>query len=175
MRQGIDAVDPGGVVPLFKPADAVNPPVVFKRDDGVLVPRGAGRVRGRHEGPLDTNQPFMEFVTNYFTSRTYGWIVEDFTVKGESRIRVTYLPISMPTGGTNFRAWKNYGNGDVFSTNAGMTSDVPLPPMLFGGSDMAANYQKTFAAYARVQQQETTTNTRTGQPIKAGDLFEFEV
>lgn len=120
MRQSLDIISLGGVAPLFQPSDAVNPPIVFKRDDGVLITRGAGRVRGRHEGPLDTNQPFMEFVADYFLSRTYGWIVEDYTTTGQSRIRVTYLPISMPTGGTNFRAWKDYGNGDVFTNNGGM-------------------------------------------------------
>lgn len=173
-RPAAEAVDLGGVVPLFAPSDAVNPPIVFTRDDGVLVTRGAGRVRGRHEGPLDTNQPFMEFVADYFMARTYGFIVEDYTPLGESKIRITYLPISMPTGGTNFRAWKNYGNGDVFSTNAGMTSDVALPPLLMAGKDMAAGYQDTFAPYARVQQQTTTSNTRDGSPIQAGQLFEFE-
>ncbi len=173
-RPATEAVDLGGVVPLYKPTDAVNPPIVFKRDDGVLVTRGAGRVRGRHEGPLDTNQPFMEFVTDYFMSRTYGWIVEDYTPLGQSKIVVTYLPNSPPTGGTNFRAWKNYGNGDVFSTNSDMKSDVPLPSLMLAGTDMAATYEMRFATYARVQQQTTTTNTRTNQPIKAGELFEFE-
>ncbi len=173
-RPMTEAVDLGGVVPLYKAADAVNPPIVFKRDDGVLVTRGAGRVRGRHEGPLDTNQPFMEFVTDYFMSRTYGWIVEDYTPLGQSKIVVTYLPNSPPTGGTNFRAWKNYGNGDVFSTNSDMKSDVPLPSLMLAGTDMAATYDTRFASYARIQQQTTTTNTRSNQPIKAGDLFEFE-
>ena len=173
-RPAAEAVELGGVVPLFSPGDAVNPPIVFTRDDGVLVTRGAGRVRGRHEGPLDTNQPFMEFVADYFMSRTYGFIVEDFTVKGESQIRVTYLPISMPTGGTNFRAWKNYGNGDVFATNSGMDSDVPLPQLLFKGKDLAANWETEIAPWARIQQQTTKQNTRTNAPIKAGELFEFE-
>jgi CxxC motif-containing protein (DUF1111 family) len=174
MRQTLDIVSLGGVTPLFQPSDAVNPPIVFKRDDGVLITRGAGRVRGRHEGPLDTNQPFMEFVADYFLSRTYGWIVEDFTTIGQSRIRVTYLPISMPTGGTNFRAWKDYGNGDVFTNNGGMKSDLQLPPLLVNGNDMSASYQKTFAPYARLQQAETTQNNRENRPIQAGDLFEFE-
>lgn len=173
-RPATEAVDLGGVVPLFQASDAKNPPTTFKRDDGVLVTRGAGRVRGRHEGPLDTNQPFMEFVSDYFVARTYGFLVEDYTVTGKSEIRVTYLPNSPPTGGTNFRAWKNYDNGDVFATNSDMKSDVALPPLLMAGTDMAADYQTRFASYARVQQQTTTTNTRTGQPIKAGDLFEFE-
>ena len=173
-RTGLDAVSLGDVVPLFTAADAVNPPIIFKRDDGALITRGAGRVRGRHEGPLDTNQPFMEFVADYFLSRTYGWIVEDFTPMGQAQIRVTYLPISMPTGGTNFRAWKNYGNGDVFTNNGGMKSDVPMPSIMVGGQDMTANYPQKFAPFARIQQAETTMNGRTNQPVKAGDLFEFE-
>jgi CxxC motif-containing protein (DUF1111 family)/cytochrome c553 len=174
MRTGLDGISLQGVTPLFTAADAVNPPVIFKRDDGALITRGAGRVRGRHEGPLDTNMPFMEFVEDYFLARTYGWIVEDFTPLGQSHIRVTYLPISMPTGGTNFRAWKNYGNGDVFTNNEGMTSDVPLPSIMVGGQEMTANYQTKLAPYARIQQQETMANGRTNGPIKPGDLFEFE-
>lgn len=173
-RPAAENVDLGDVKPLFTQADVVSPPVVFKRDDGVLVTRGAGRVRGRHEGPLDTNQPFMEFVADYFMSRTYGFIVEDFTPMGESKIRVTYLPVSMPTGGTNFRAWKKYGDGDVFSTNAGMNSDVQMPPLLMSGTDMSQDYQTRFAPYARIQQQTTTSNTRDGGAITAGQLFEFE-
>jgi CxxC motif-containing protein (DUF1111 family) len=173
-RPTAETVDLGGVVPLFKPSDAVNPPIVFTRDDGVLITRGAGRVRGRHEGPLDTNQPFMEFVADYFMSRTYGFIVEDFTPLGESKIRVTYLPISMPTGGTNFRAWKNYDNGDVFSTNAGMDNNAALPALMLGGTDMSQTYEAKFAPYAKIQQQTTTTNTREGGPIQKGQLFEFE-
>jgi len=164
----------GGVVPLFVPADAENAPIVFEREDGVLVTRGAGRVRGRHEGPLDTNQPFMEFVADYFVSRTYGWIVEDFTPLGESRVRVTYLPVAMPTTGTNFRAWKDYGNGDVFTMNTGMTSDADLPELLVGDRDLGADYDAHVAPYAMAQQQETTRNNREGRAIEAGDLLEFE-
>jgi CxxC motif-containing protein (DUF1111 family) len=164
----------GAVVPLFEPADALNPPIVFERPDGALVTRGAGRVRGRHEGPLDTNQPFMEFVADYFLSRTYGFVVEDFTPLGESRIRVTYLPISMPTTGTNFRAWKDYGNGDVFTQNTGMTSNAELPELPLGDRDLAADYGQRIAPYAMVQQQETTRNNREGRKIEVGDLLEFE-
>jgi CxxC motif-containing protein (DUF1111 family)/mono/diheme cytochrome c family protein len=169
-----NVVDLGGVVPLFEPADAVNPAIVFKRDDGVLVTRGAGRVRGRHEGPLDTNQPFMEFGPDYFVARTYGWIVEDFTPLGQSKILVTYLPISMPTAGTNFRAWKDYENGDVFTANMGMTTGASLPKLTVAGTDLGKSYESLLAPYARIQQQETTRNSRSGTPIKAGDLFEFE-
>jgi CxxC motif-containing protein (DUF1111 family) len=174
MRKPLDNGGLGGVTPLFASTDAVNPPIVFKRDDGAIITRGAGRVRGRHEGPLDTNMPFMEFVVNYFSDRTYGWIVEDYTVLGQSKITTTYLPRGPATGGTNFRAFKNYGNGDVFSTNGGMTSNVPMPNLMVGGADMAANYQTKFAPYALTQQHVMTTNTRSGGDIKAGELFEFE-
>jgi len=174
-KAGTDGPVPlGDVVPLFEPADAKNPPIVFERDDGVLITRGAGRVRGRHEGPLDTNEPFMEFVTDYFASRTYGWIVEDFTPLGESLVRVTYLPLTMPTDGTNFRAWKDYGNGDVFTANMGMTSDVDLPSLSYDSEDLAASYASRIAPYARIQRQETTRNNRDGREIQAGDLLEFE-
>src|SRR5262249_10188256 len=112
---------------------------------------------------------------DYFMARTYGFIVEDFTPLGQSKITVTYLPISMPTGGTNFRAWKDYGNGDVFSTNAGMTSDVQPPQLLLAGKGLArADYKTTVSPYARIQQQTTTRNTRDGSDITAGQLFEFE-
>ncbi len=167
-------VDLGSVRPLFSPSDAVNPPIVFKRDDGALVTRGAGRPRDRHEGPLDTNVPFMEFGPDYFFTRSYGWIVEDYTPTGKSLIRVTYLPYATPQGGTNFRCWKMYGNGDIFTTNAGMNTGVGLPDLTVNGTNLFASYQTTFMTYAQTQQQETTTNTRTGKPIQAGDLFEFE-
>ncbi len=173
-RPVTEAVDLGGVVPLYSPSDVINPPVVFTRDDGVIVTRGAGRVRGRHEGPQDTNQPFMEWVANYFMSRTYGFIVEDYTAIGQSQIRVTYLPIAMPTGGTNFRAWKNYDNGDVFSTNGGMDSDVQLPALLSKGVDISTDWATKIAPYARTQLGETSSNTRDGGAIQAGQLFEFE-
>ncbi|HEY0705451.1 MAG TPA: di-heme oxidoredictase family protein [Polyangia bacterium] len=173
-KRGVSGQSLGGVVPLFKEGDAVNPPVVFKRDDGVLVTRGAGRVRGRHEGPQDTNQPFHEWVTNYFQSRTYGWIVEDFTTAGQNQIRVTWLPVGTPTGGTNFRAWKNYNNGDVFAINGILNGVTAMPGLMLGGKDMSADYTTRIAPYARLQQSQTTQNVREGRPMKAGDMFEFE-
>ncbi len=48
-RPGLDSVALSDVVPLFSAADAKNPPIVSTRADGVIVTRGAGRVRGRHE------------------------------------------------------------------------------------------------------------------------------
>jgi CxxC motif-containing protein (DUF1111 family) len=173
-KRGASTQSLGGVVPLFKEEDAVNPPIVFKRDDGVLVTRGAGRVRGRHEGPQDTNQPFHEWVTNYFQSRTYGWIVEDFTTAGQNQIRVTWLPVGTPTGGTNFRAWKNYDNGDVFAINGILNGTTTMPALLLGGKDMSVDYTTRIAPYARLQQSQTTQNVREGRPMKAGDMFEFE-
>jgi CxxC motif-containing protein (DUF1111 family) len=175
-RPGLDGVNLGGVVPLFSEADgATNPPIIFTRDDGVLITRGAGRVRGRHEGPQDTNQPFMEFIENYFTDRTYGWIVEDYTTAGQSEIRATYMPIGPATGGTNFRAWKNYDNGDVFSTNGGMNGIDAVPSLKAAdGTDYGANYQTEIHEYAVLQQGVTTSNTRDGGAITAGQLFEFE-
>ncbi len=174
MRTPQSTANLAGITPLFKASDAVNPPIVFKRDDGVLVTRGAGRPRDRHEGPLDTNVPFMEFGPDYFFTRSYGWLVEDYTPLGQSLIRVTYLPIATPQYSTNFRAWKMYGNGDTFTTNGMMNTGVPLPSLMMGGVDLGASYQTTFMTYANTQQQETTINTRTQKPIAAGDLFEFE-
>ena len=56
----------GGVMPLFNPADAVNPPVVTVRPDGVIVTRGAGRVRGRHE----KEGTFASFEPHYFERKS---------------------------------------------------------------------------------------------------------
>lgn len=175
-RAALETVSLADVKPLFTAADGqTNPPIVFTRDDGALITRGAGRVRGRHEGPQDTNEPFMEFVENYFTERTYGWIVEDFTPTGQSEIRVMYMPLGPPTGGTNFRAWKDYDNGDVFATNGGMNGVDAIPSLMsMDGVDYGANYEQNISGMAALQQGVTTSNTRSGGPIQAGELFEFE-
>ncbi|MFM2419146.1 MAG: hypothetical protein RL385_3869 [Pseudomonadota bacterium] len=155
------------LAPLFR-GETTPLPVSFTRADGVLVTRAAGRVRGRHE----LEGSFGPFHADYFEHRTYGFLIEDYTPRGESRIVVTYLPVARPTDGTNFRAWKIYGNGNVFNANTGMTSDGALPslaPIADSG-----NYARSIAPFARVQKQETTRNARTGKPIAAGDLFEFE-
>jgi CxxC motif-containing protein (DUF1111 family) len=169
-RAGLDSVALGDVRPLFAPADAVNPPIVFTRDDGVLVTRGAGRVRGRHEGPQATNLEFMEFVFNYFESRSYGFIVEDFTPTGVSRIRVTYLPIASPTNATNFRTWKKYSANDTFNDNGMLVSDAAMPPL----GRLDTGYATGIAPFARIQQGESVRNQRDGRDIQRGDLFEFE-
>jgi CxxC motif-containing protein (DUF1111 family) len=159
----------GKVVPLFERPSAVLP-VSFMRDDGVLVTRGAGRVRGRHE--LEgTYGPFHNF---YFEDRTYGFLIEDYTPRGESRVRVTYLPVARPEDKTNFRAFKIYGNGNVFHANTGMDSDVPLPSLRLAGEEHASSYQQRVAPYARTQSHEVTSNARTNKPLQQGDMFEFE-
>jgi hypothetical protein len=68
MRPTLDSVSLGGVVPLFQTTDAKNGPIVFTRDDGAIITRGAGRVRGRHE----KEGSFGQFLENYFDNRTYG-------------------------------------------------------------------------------------------------------
>jgi hypothetical protein len=55
-----------------------------------------------------------------------------------------------------------------------MTSGVPMPNLMLGGTDMATNYQTRFGKYFVTQQHTMTTNTRTGGAVKAGELFEFE-
>src|SRR5690606_10822615 len=112
-RSNVPAVDFGNLKPLFSLEDAVNPPVIFERDDGVLITRGAGRVRQRHE----LEGTFNPYGSHYFEDRSFGILVEDHTTVGESLIRVSYLPEGEPTDGTNFRAWKIYGDGNVFHAN----------------------------------------------------------
>jgi CxxC motif-containing protein (DUF1111 family) len=149
MRPGPGAVALGNVVPLFTASDTKNPPIVTKRADGVIVTRGAGRVRGRHEkeGSFGTYGP------HYFEDRSYGFIVEDFTPTGKKEIRVTYLPIAKPdrTGNraTNWRAWKLPGNNATFAENQ-MMVDVatsPVPPT--GPVAQAQQYQQKFVPQGR--------------------------
>jgi len=134
-RPTIDSVNLGGVVPLFAPADAMtNGPIVFTRDDGAIVTRGAGRVRGRHE----KEGSFGQFLENYMDNRTYGFVNEDFTNTATKHIRTTYEPISTPDHDgnriTNWRHWKEQGDNATFMQNDYMKdmtmSDIPMgvPP-----------------------------------------------
>jgi CxxC motif-containing protein (DUF1111 family) len=166
-RGQLPAPSLGGVEPLFEAGDG-SLPISFERADGVLVTRGAGRVRQRHE----LEGTYSPFGPHYFEDRTYGFIVEDYTPTGESRIVVTYLPVARPTDGTNFRAWKIYGDGNVFHANMGMTSDAAMPSL--EGSGMAGDYAASVASYARVQTQEVTSNPRENRALARGDVFEFE-
>lgn len=157
------------IVPLHPGAPVL--PIVFTRDDGVLITRGAGRVRQRHE----LEGTYGPFGAHYFEHRTYGFVVEDYTVRGESRVRVSYLPLARPEDKTNFRAFKVYGDGNVFHSNMGMKSDTALPSLLLAGVEQAVRYPEQVAPYARVQSQEVTSNPRAQQrALAAGDVLEFE-
>jgi CxxC motif-containing protein (DUF1111 family) len=126
-RPTLDGIDLGGVQPLFAAADAKNPPIVYKRADGAIITRGAGRVRGRHE----KEGSFGMFLAHYFEDRSYGFTVEDFTPMGQKRIRVTYLPIYKPgSPQTNWRVWKVQGNNATFMENHYETdvAEAPVPP-----------------------------------------------
>ncbi len=163
-------LDLGSVKPLFA-ASAPALPITFKRADGALVTRGAGRVRGRHE----LEGTYNPYGAHYFEDRSYGFLIEDFTPKGESRVRVSYLPVARPEDKTNFRCFKIYGDGNVFYSNTGMSSDVPLPSLAIDGKELSsADYTRVIAPYARVQTHEMTRNARSNKPLAAGDLFEFE-
>jgi len=167
---GASSASTTSIVPLFAGA-AAGVPVVFERDDGVLITRAAGRVRQRHE--LESS--YGPFGPHYFEDRTYGFIVEDYTVRGESRVRVSYLPVARPEDKTNFRAFKIYGDGNVFHSNMGMKSDTALPSLKRAGSEQADDYAHAIAPYARIQSQEVTAIPRGQQrPLQKGDLLEFE-
>jgi CxxC motif-containing protein (DUF1111 family) len=159
-RQGQTPIDLGGVAPLFTSADAKNPPISWKRDDGALVTRGAGRVRGRHEkeGSFGTYGP------HYFQDRSYGFIVEDFTSIGQKRIRVTYLPIAKPDHTanriTNWRAWKMPGNNATFMENKYLADVTSSPVAPTGPVAQVQQYDEQF-----------TPQTRT---MDVGQNFEFE-
>ncbi|HEY0715864.1 MAG TPA: di-heme oxidoredictase family protein, partial [Polyangia bacterium] len=159
-RTGENQYDLMGAKPLFEPADAKNPPVYFKREDGAIVTRGAGRVRGRHE----KEGSYGTFGSHYFEDRTYGFIVEDFTPTGKNQIRVSYLPIAMPDMNgnriTNWRAWKVTGNNATFAENKYMNNVTAAPMMPMG---------KT----AAIQQYDQTT-VPGSRRMAVGENFEFE-
>ena len=161
---------PSALAPLFTASQAAPLPITFRRDDGVLVTRGAGRVRQRHE----LEETYGPFGPHYFEHRTFGFIIEDFTPNGESRVRVTYLPVARPTDGTNFRAFKIYGDGNVFHQNMGMNSDVALPSLALAGVESSSTYARAIAPFARAQSQQVTREPRANRPLAAGDVLEFE-
>lgn len=149
----------GALQPLYVAADAKNPPIVTKLADGTILTRGAGRVRNRQE----KDQTFNTYGPMYFEDRSFGFMVEDFTPTGEQRIRVTYLPITMPDDGnltTNWRAWKTPGDNGTFLINATMTNvaTTPLPPT---------------GPVAQAQQYDTTA-APTGRSMAMGESLEFE-
>jgi CxxC motif-containing protein (DUF1111 family)/mono/diheme cytochrome c family protein len=154
-----------GVVPLFNEAARTNPPVVTVRADGVIVTRGAGRVRGRHE----KEGTFASFEPHYFEDRTYGFIIEDFTPTGQNLIRTTYLPHN-PTDHngnriTNWRSWKERAGNATFQFNNYIpdATEAALPPELYG-----------FSNFKQIQQYNEKT-TPQGRSFTVGQNYEFEI
>lgn len=155
----------GGVVKLYSKADAINPPVVTTRADGVIVTRGAGRVRGRHE----KEGTFASFEPHYFEDRTYGFIIEDFTPTGQQLIRTTYLPLKMPDHNgnriTNWRSWKQRANNATFEFN----NYIPDATM----ADLPAETGNLFK-FAFVQQYNEKMAPGDRKFAK-GENYEFEI
>ena len=144
-----EAAAASSLPPLFAQASA-RPPIVQTRDGGVLVTRGAGRVRGRHE----LEGTFSPYGPLYFEHRSYGFEIEDHVAAGSSRIVFTYRPeadVSQNGPGTNFRYFKIYGDGNVFHSNVTMQQVTPR--------------ELTFTV---------ERNAREGRELRAGDLLEFE-
>jgi CxxC motif-containing protein (DUF1111 family)/mono/diheme cytochrome c family protein len=170
-RAGAMVANLGGVVPLFTPSDVVNPPIVYTRTtDGVLITRGAGRVRGRHE----KQGSFAPFLVNYMDNRTYGFIIEDWTVLGMQQIRLTYLPLKIPDHAgnriTNLRSWKEQGNNATFEAN-NYAVDItaaqipPLTPLAGPTAPFAFQQQRT----------ETSMTIPADRTMTVGQNYEFEI
>jgi CxxC motif-containing protein (DUF1111 family) len=143
-----DACAPPQVTPLYAGGDV--PPIVERRADGVIVTRGAGRVRGRHE----LEGTYSEFGALYFENRTYAFTIEDHIAAGGDTIKFIYepeAPVSENGAQTNFRFWKIYDDGNVFHTNVTMAKITPTH------LEWVADH-----------------NAREGRAIQAGDLLEFE-
>lgn len=145
------------ITPLFEAGPSASGAIVTRRADGVIVTKGAGRVRPRHE----REDRHMKFEAHYFEKRSFGFVVEDEVAAGRSSLRVTYRPIfewADPSPRTNFRAWKVYGepgNGPqsyLFANNNVLTTVGPLEQTI-----------------------TITTNARErGRPLRVGDIMEFE-
>lgn len=129
---GVGSETLDGLVPLYSPSDVVNPPIVIELPDGTLLTRAAGRVRSRHE----KEATFGTYPPGYFQNRSFGLMIEDFTPKGEKRIRVTYLPLAAPAeqgaGQTTWKGWKQRANNSTFSVNDYM-QDVATSSLPFTG------------------------------------------
>jgi CxxC motif-containing protein (DUF1111 family) len=135
--------------PLFAAASADGKPVVSVDASGVIHTRGAGRVRGRHE--LETE--FSPYHALYFENRSFEFRVEDTIAAGGSTVKVSYLPVAPGAANpiTNFRAWKIYGNGNVFHANEFM--------------QVITNKHYEFTV---------KNNARESRPMRKGDILEFE-
>jgi CxxC motif-containing protein (DUF1111 family) len=137
------------LAPLFS-APLASTPIVERRADGVIVTRGAGRVRGRHE----LEGTYSPFGPLYFENRSYGFVIEDAVAAGGGTIEFTYLPeapVSTNGAQTNFRYFKIYGDGNVFHSNVTM-EQVTLQELVY----------------------TVDRNAREGRPLEPGDVLEFE-
>jgi len=143
-----DACAPPAVTPLFTASEV--PAIHYERDDGVIVTRGAGRVRGRHE----LEGTFSEYGPLYFENRTYAFTIEDSVANSGGTIKIIYepeAPVSQNGAQTNLRFWKIYGDGNVFHTN--VTMEKITPTRLEWTVDH---------------------NQREGRELEVGDILEFE-
>jgi CxxC motif-containing protein (DUF1111 family) len=143
-----DACAPPQVTPLYAGDEVL--PIVERRADGVIVTRGAGRVRGRHE----LEGTYSEFGALYFENRTYAFTIEDHIAAGGDTIKIIYepeAPVSQNGAQTNLRFWKIYGDGNVFHTNVTMEKITPTH------LEWVADH-----------------NAREGRAIEMGDLLELE-
>jgi CxxC motif-containing protein (DUF1111 family) len=156
---GSDTLD--GLVPLYAPSDAVNPPIVIELPDGTLLTRAAGRVRSRHE----KESTFGTYTPGYFQNRSFGLMIEDFTQKGEKRIRVTYLPLAAPAqqgvGQTTWKGWKQHANNSTFQVNDYM-QDVATSSLPFTGP------------HDFIQQYDVST-VPDMRSMERGQVLEFEL
>jgi CxxC motif-containing protein (DUF1111 family) len=145
--------DADGCIPprfdaLFTAGDVK--PIVERRADGVIVTRGAGRVRGRHE----LEGTYSPYGGLYFEHRSYAFTIVDRVAAGGDTIEFTYepeAPVSDNGPTTNFRHWKIYGDGNVFHSNVSMAGNSP-----------------------RKLEYTVERNARDDRAMRAGDVLEFE-
>ena len=133
---------------LFPPGTN-GAPIVERRGD-VVVTRGAGRVRGRHE----LEGTYSPYGALYFENRSYGFEIEDRVESGQSSVKFTYrpeAPVSANGAQTNFRYFKIYGDGNVFHSNVTMEKVTPR--------ELIYTVER---------------NAREGRALQSGDVLEFE-
>jgi CxxC motif-containing protein (DUF1111 family) len=143
---GAGASSPGA---LFA-AGTDGAPIVERRADGIVVTRGAGRVRGRHE----LEGTYSPYGALYFENRSYGFEIEDRVEAGQSSVKFTYrpeAPVSANGAQTNFRYFKIYGDGNVFHSNVTMQQVTPRELIY-----------------------TVDRNAREGRALQRGDVLEFE-
>lgn len=86
----------------------------------VVKTTAAGRVRLRHE----KEARYALFATSYWNKRSFGFEVEDYTLKNEGKLVITFKPKGKHVAsGNNFPNLRMFdtGDGNVFSINVMMT------------------------------------------------------